>query len=76
MAFGGRSAAQQRSGVGAKFDAALADLARHANRARAGHAVRLDLHSLNPAAHFIVSRTHRHRRTWRSMRSPAVTRSS
>ena len=56
MAFGGRSAAQQRSGVGAKFDAALADLARHSNRARAGNAGLVDLHSMNPAAHFAVSR--------------------
>ena len=57
MAFGGRSPAQQRSGLGAKFDAQLADLARHANRARPGSAGLLDLHSMNPAAHFIVSRT-------------------
>jgi subtilisin family serine protease len=56
MAYGGRSAAQQRSGVGGKFDAALADLARHSNRARAGSAGLMDLRSLNPAAHFIVAR--------------------
>ena len=56
VAFGGRSAAQQRSGVGAKFDAALADLARHANRARAGGAGLMDLRAMNPAAHFIASR--------------------
>jgi subtilisin family serine protease len=56
MAYGGRSPAQQRSGVGAKFDAQLADLARHASRARAGQAGLMDLHSMNPAAHFIVSR--------------------
>lgn len=56
MAYGGRSAAQQRSGLGGKFDAALADLARHANRARPGSAGLMDLRSLNPAAHFIVSR--------------------
>jgi len=54
MAFGGRSAAQQRSGMGAKFDAALADLSRHSNRARAGSAGLMDLHSMNPAAHFVV----------------------
>ncbi len=56
MAYGGRSVAQQRSGLGGKFDAALADLARHANRARPGSAGLADLHALNPAAHFIVSR--------------------
>ena len=56
MAYGGRSAAQQRSGLGGKFDAALADLARHANRARPGSAGLMDLHSMNPAAHFVVSR--------------------
>ncbi len=56
MVSGGRSAAQQRSGAGAKFDAALADLARHASRARPGSAGLTDLHAMNPAAHFIVSR--------------------
>ena len=56
MAYGGRSAAQQRSGLGGKFDAALADIARHADRARPGSAGLTDLHALNPAAHFIVSR--------------------
>lgn len=50
MAFGGRSLAQQRSGVGAKLDAALAGIARQADRTAL-----LDLHSLNPAARFRVS---------------------
>jgi len=52
MAFGGRSAAQLRSVGGAKLDAALADLSRHANRVRPGHEIE-DLHSLSPAAHFM-----------------------
>jgi hypothetical protein len=52
MAFGGRSAAQLASGIGGKLDAALADLTRHANRARPDHALE-DLHSLSPAARFI-----------------------
>lgn len=52
MAFGGRSAAQRQSGLGGKLDATLADLVRHASRARAGHALE-DLHSLSPAAHFM-----------------------
>ncbi|HEV3285709.1 MAG TPA: hypothetical protein VG011_03105, partial [Steroidobacteraceae bacterium] len=37
MAFGGRSAVQQQSGLGGKLDATLADLVRHASRVRAGH---------------------------------------
>jgi subtilisin family serine protease len=53
-AFGGRSATQQRSGLGAKLDATLADLARHADRMRAGHEL-ADLRSLNPAARFSQS---------------------
>jgi Subtilase family len=52
MAFGGRSAAQRQSGLGGKLDATLADLVRHASRARAGHALE-DLHSLSPAARFM-----------------------
>jgi hypothetical protein len=52
MAFGGRSAAQLRSGIGGKLDAALADLARHAPLARPGHAL-ADLHSMSPAAKFM-----------------------
>jgi hypothetical protein len=52
MAFGGRSAAQLRSGIGGKLDAALADIARHAGSARPDHAV-ADLRSMNPAAKFM-----------------------
>ncbi len=52
MAFGGRSAAQLASGIGGKLDAALADLAEHASRARPGHALE-DLHSMSPAARFL-----------------------
>jgi hypothetical protein len=54
--FGGRSAAQQRSGTAAKFDAALAALARNPHAARTSVSVS-DLRSLNPAARFAVSRT-------------------
>jgi hypothetical protein len=54
VAFGGRSAAQVRSGVGGKFDAALADLARHTTMIRQGTAL-ADLRTLNPAAHFLVA---------------------
>jgi Subtilase family/Putative Ig domain len=50
-AFGGRSATQQRSGLGAKLDATLADLTRHLDRVRPGHEL-ADLHSLNPAVRF------------------------
>jgi hypothetical protein len=50
MVFGGRSA-QQLTGTDAKLDAALADLVRHAHRARADRALE-DLHSLSPAARF------------------------
>ena len=52
MAFGGRSAMQQRSGLGGKLDATLADLVRHASRVRAGHELE-DLHALSPAARFM-----------------------
>ncbi len=52
QAFGSRSAEQRASATGSKFDAALADIARHLNRVRADHAV-ADLHSLNPAARFM-----------------------
>jgi subtilisin family serine protease len=52
MAFGGRSDAQQQSGLGGKLDAALADLVRHANRVRPGHEL-ADLHALSPAARFL-----------------------
>ncbi len=53
VVYGGRSLAQQRSGVGAKLDAALAGLARHAEHVPPGSALR-DLRSLNPAARFMV----------------------
>jgi hypothetical protein len=51
-AFGGRSAAQTKSGIGGKLDAALADLSRHLSRVRPAHAL-ADLHSMSPAAHFM-----------------------
>ena len=50
-AVGTRSAEQRRSGVTAKLDPVLADLVRHAGRARADHMLS-DLHSLSPAARF------------------------
>jgi hypothetical protein len=52
LAFGGRSAEQQRSGIAGKLDAALADLTRHASVARPDHLLE-DLHSMSPAAHFM-----------------------
>ena len=52
LAYGGRSAEQQRSGIGGKLDAALADLTRHASVARPDHLLE-DLHSMSPAAHFM-----------------------
>jgi hypothetical protein len=54
VAYGGRSIAQQRSGVGAKLDASLAGLARSATRVVPGTSMR-DLRSLNPAARFMVA---------------------
>jgi hypothetical protein len=51
-AFGSRSAQQRASAASSKFDAALADIARHLNRVRPDHAL-ADLHSLHPAAKFI-----------------------
>ena len=51
-AFGSRSVQQRASAYGSKFDATLADIARHLNRMRADHAL-ADLHSLSPAAKFI-----------------------
>jgi len=50
--FGSRSVEQQHSPTGAKFDGALADLARHAALIRSDHAL-LDLRSLSPAARFM-----------------------
>jgi len=49
--FGSRSAAQQHSATGFKFDGALADLSRHAAQVRPDHALE-DLRSLSPAARF------------------------
>jgi hypothetical protein len=49
--FGSRSMQQRQSANGAKFDGALADLARHAALARPDHAVE-DLQSLAPAVRF------------------------
>jgi hypothetical protein len=51
VAFTGRDLAQRRSAGTARTDAALADLVRHAPRARPGHLLE-DLHALNPAARF------------------------
>jgi hypothetical protein len=51
---GSRSAQQRDSAAGSKFDASLAEIARHVSSLRPGHAVE-DLHSLNPAAKFVQS---------------------
>jgi hypothetical protein len=48
---GSRSAQQRQSAAGSKFDASLAEIARHVSSVRPGHAVE-DLHALNPAAKF------------------------
>jgi hypothetical protein len=48
---GSRSAQQRDSAAGSKFDAALAEIARHVSTLRPGHALE-DLHALNPAAKF------------------------
>jgi Subtilase family len=50
-AFGGRSAQQVASPTGSKFDAALAQIARHANSLRPGFEMQ-DLRNLNPGARF------------------------
>jgi len=50
-AFGGRSAQQVASPSGSKFDAALAQIARHANSLRPGFEMQ-DLKDLNPGARF------------------------
>ncbi len=50
-AFGSRGTGQRPSGPLAKFDGALADLSRHASRARPDHAVQ-DLRSIAPAVRF------------------------
>jgi len=51
LAFGSRSAQQSHTAAGAKFDGALADLSRHAARARPDHVIE-DLRSLAPAVRF------------------------
>ena len=48
---GSRSAEQRRSATASKLDSVLADLSRHAARARPEHLL-ADLHSLSPAARF------------------------
>jgi hypothetical protein len=48
---GSRSAQQRDSASGSKFDAALAEIARHVGSLRPGSALQ-DLHALNPAARF------------------------
>jgi subtilisin family serine protease len=50
-AFGGRSAQQVASPSGSKFDPALAQIARHANKLRPGFEMQ-DLKNLNPGARF------------------------
>jgi hypothetical protein len=49
---GSRSLQQRQSITASKFDASLAEISRHVNSLRAGHALE-DLHSLNPAAKFM-----------------------
>jgi len=48
---GSRSAQQRASATASKFDGSLAEISRHANSVRPGHALE-DLHALNPAAKF------------------------
>jgi subtilase family protein len=48
---GSRSLQQRQSAAGSKFDASLAEIARHVSSVRPGHAAE-DLHALNPAAKF------------------------
>jgi hypothetical protein len=48
---GSRSMQQRQSAAGSKFDASLAEIARHVGSVRPGHAVE-DFHALNPAAKF------------------------
>src|ERR1700722_15444855 len=55
-AFGSRSAAQVQSAAGAKFDAALADLERHAALARPDHLIE-DPRAMAPGARFRRSAT-------------------
>src|ERR1700726_4789503 len=49
---GSRSEEQRRDATADKLDSVLADLSRHAARARPGH-VLADLHALSPAARFV-----------------------
>jgi subtilase family protein len=49
---GSRSLQQRQSAAGSKYDASLAEIARHVSSIRPGHAVE-DLHALNPAARFV-----------------------
>jgi hypothetical protein len=49
---GSRSLQQRQSATGSKFDASLAEIARHVSSVRPGHAVE-DFHALNPAARFV-----------------------
>jgi hypothetical protein len=49
---GSRSLQQRQSATASKFDASLAEISRHVNSVRAGHALE-DLHSLSPAARFM-----------------------
>jgi hypothetical protein len=51
---GSRSAEQRQSATAGKLDAVLADLSRHAARARPEHILE-DLHSLSPAARFTAA---------------------
>src|SRR5450755_4693545 len=53
---GSRSAEQRQSATAGKLDAVLADLSRHAARARPEHILE-DLHSLSPAARFTAAAT-------------------
>ena len=52
----GTRASAQRHGAAVKLDSVLADLVRHAFRARPDHAL-ADLHALSPAARFTVSKS-------------------
>jgi subtilase family protein len=49
---GSRSLQQRQSAAGSKFDASLAEIARHVSSVRPDHAVE-DLHAVNPAARFM-----------------------
>jgi hypothetical protein len=51
---GSRSAEQRQSATASKLDSVLADLSRHAARARPGHILE-DLHSLSPPARFTAA---------------------